>query len=170
MTFFKEHSWRHREYKKFSKKTGNYLYENSRLSAYTYDQYMGAVQGLQYIFCKKDFRYNEYIVKVLLPEALIKICMRIYQCGKDAAEEFLKMNFDKNPNLYPRGSAVYSPATTKTLPSSSSSSSSSTSAESKSIKASTSSSSLSTRPSASKLLVTASPKSKSKIEQFILLD
>jgi len=104
-----EHSWRHTQYKKFSKRTGNLLYENSAMSSYRYDQCMAAVHALQAIFCKKDYRYNEYIVKVLLPEALIKICMRIYQCSKDAAEEFLQVNNQNRPNAYPRGSAIYSP-------------------------------------------------------------
>lgn len=105
--FQKEHSWRHTEFKKFSKKSGNFLYENTAMNNYTYDQYMSAVRALQYVFCKKDSRYNEYIVKVLLPEALIKICMRIYQCSKDSAEEFLKKNNSKNPDARPNGSAIY---------------------------------------------------------------
>lgn len=106
-----DHSWRHQEYKKFSKKSGNLLYENSAMTSYTYDQYMSAVKALQSIFCKKNNKYDEYIVKVLLPEALIKICMRIYQCSKDAAEEFLKKNNIKNSFAdYPKGSAIYSPS------------------------------------------------------------
>jgi hypothetical protein len=39
-----------------------------------------------------ELKLDEYIVKVMLPEALIKICMRVYQCSKDAAEEYLKKN------------------------------------------------------------------------------
>lgn len=57
---------------------------------------MSAVKALQSIFCKKNHKYDEYIVKVLLPEALIKICMRIYQCSKDSAEEYLKKNNIQN--------------------------------------------------------------------------
>lgn len=72
---------------------------------------MSAVKALQTVFCKKDHKYDEYIVKVLLPEALIKICMRIYQCGKDSAEDYLAKNNIKTSFVdYPRGSAVYSPA------------------------------------------------------------
>jgi hypothetical protein len=36
-------------------------------------------------------------VKVLLPEALIKICMRINQCSKEDAEDYLHKNDRKNP-------------------------------------------------------------------------
>lgn len=66
------------------------------MTSYTQEQYMSAVKALQSIFCKKNNKYDEYIVKVLLPEALIKICMRVYQCGKNSAEEFLKKNNIKN--------------------------------------------------------------------------
>ena len=44
---------------------------------------------------------------MLLPEALIKICMRIYQCSKEAAEEYLqKNNFKNDFKQYPKGSIV----------------------------------------------------------------
>jgi hypothetical protein len=86
------------------------LYENSALTSYTEDQYTSAVKALQYIFCKKNHNLDEYIVKVLLPEALIKICMRVYQCSKLAAEEYLKRdNKVNNYKFHPKGSAVYSP-------------------------------------------------------------
>ncbi|CAF0748399.1 unnamed protein product [Brachionus calyciflorus] len=104
-----DHSWRHEEYKKFSKKSGNLLYENSAMTSYTYDQYMSAVKALQSVFCKKNNKYDEYIVKVLLPEALIKICMRVYQCSKGSAEEFLqKNNIKKCFKEYPKGSVIFS--------------------------------------------------------------
>ena len=45
----------------------------------------------------------------MLPEALIKICMRIYQCSKKSAEEFLQKNNVKTiKNKYPKGSVVRS--------------------------------------------------------------
>jgi hypothetical protein len=53
---------------------------------------MAATETLQTIFCKKNHKLDDYIVKVLLPEGLIKITMRIYQCGKDLAENFLFSN------------------------------------------------------------------------------
>jgi len=102
-----EHSWRHLEYKKYSKKSGNLLYSNAALSSYTLEQYTTAVTALQSIFCKKNNKCDEYIIKVLLPEALIKICMRIYQCSKEAAEDFLQHdNFKNNFEKCPQGSAV----------------------------------------------------------------
>lgn len=99
-----DHSWRHAEYKKNSKKSGNLLYSNAvGLGSYTQTQISAAVEALQLIFCRNNHKLDGYIVKVALPEALIKICMRIYQCSKDAAELYLKENnLDKkkktNPN------------------------------------------------------------------------
>lgn len=53
-------------------------------------------------------KLDEYIVKVALPEALIKICMRVYQCSKLAAEEYLKeLNLDKKEESFPKDSAAY---------------------------------------------------------------
>ena len=88
----KEHSWRHQEFKKTSKQASNLLYENSALLCFKSDQFTSVIHALQSIFCKKNNKHDDYIVKVLLPEALIKICMRIYQCGKYSAEEFLLKN------------------------------------------------------------------------------
>lgn len=102
-----DHSWRHLEYKKFSKKSGNLLYSNTALNSFRSEQYTAAAKALQSIFCRKNNKFDEYIVKVLLPEALIKMCMRIYQCGKEAAEEFLQRdNFKNNFKDFPRGSAI----------------------------------------------------------------
>jgi len=58
----KDHSWRHIEFKKYSKKSGNLLYCNTALTSYTREQYSAAVQALQNIFCKKD---NKVKYKVL---------------------------------------------------------------------------------------------------------
>ena len=103
------------------------MYCNTALTSYTREQYSAAVQALQNIFCKKDnkvkykvlfinieclkfflfWKCDDYIIKVLLPEALIKICMRIYQCSKEAAEEYLqKNNFKNDFKQYPKGSIV----------------------------------------------------------------
>jgi hypothetical protein len=126
--FEQEHSWRHSEYKKFSKKTGNFLYERTALTCFTEQQYKSALKALQWIFCKKDnkvtlnieyilfqfillflnsnAKYVDYIIKVLLPEALIKITMRIYQCGKQAAEDYLCENtLQTAMNCVPKNSA-----------------------------------------------------------------
>jgi hypothetical protein len=54
----KDHSWRHIEFKKYSKKSGNLLYCNTALTSYTREQYSAAVQALQNIFCKKDNKVN----------------------------------------------------------------------------------------------------------------
>ena len=90
------------------------------LNSFSYDQYMSAVKALQSVFCQnhnKVFRNlcfsrnfdetycifvvvlkrDEYIVKVLLPEALIKICMRIHQCSKSLAESYLQKSDHSKP-------------------------------------------------------------------------
>lgn len=52
ISIFKEHSWRHKEFKKYSKKLGNHLYCNSLLASFSHDQYMSAVRALQSVFCQ----------------------------------------------------------------------------------------------------------------------
>ena len=54
----KEDSWRHKEFKRHSKRGGNLLYSNTALGAYTFDQYSRATQALQTIFCKKNNKVN----------------------------------------------------------------------------------------------------------------
>ena len=54
------------------------------------------VRKFFYLISTTKKKRDEYIVKVLLPEALIKICMRIHQCSKLVAESYLeKYNFTK---------------------------------------------------------------------------
>jgi len=85
-----EHSWRHLEFKKNTHQASKLLCMNAATGGYSHDQYMTATYALRSVFCKSGNKYDDYIVKVLLPEALIKICMRIHQCSKDDAEEFLQ--------------------------------------------------------------------------------
>jgi hypothetical protein len=77
------------------------------MTSYREEQYMSCVKALQFIFCKKNNQLDEYIVKVLMPEALLKICMRVYQCSKQSAEDFL-MRDNKRNNFFncPRDSIV----------------------------------------------------------------
>lgn len=63
--------------------------------SYREEQYMSAVRALQFVFCKKNHDLDEYIVKVLLPEALVKICMQVYKCSKAAAEDYLRFDHKK---------------------------------------------------------------------------
>ena len=79
------------------------------MGSYTQDQILAAVKALQSIFCKNSNKLDEYIVKVLLPEALIKICMQVYQCAKEPAEDYLKeINLKKNSETAPIGSIKFS--------------------------------------------------------------
>ncbi len=112
------HSWRHLEYKKYTFNSSKVLYANSFICSYTEAQYMCVVKALQKIFSKSSnkvwlvsrhrilnfflrivffSKYDDYLVKVLLPEALIKMCMRVYQCNKENAEEHLFYNDRDNP-------------------------------------------------------------------------
>ena len=38
------------------------------------------------------FQDSGYLGKVMLPEALIKICMTVYRCQKEEAENYLQKN------------------------------------------------------------------------------
>ncbi len=50
-----EHSWRHAEYKKFSKKSGNVLYSHAvGMTSFTHEQIMSGVDGLRDIFCRSN--------------------------------------------------------------------------------------------------------------------
>ena len=42
---------------------------------------------------------DDYVEKVLLGEALTKICMRVRECSKPIAEQFLKLEIQKHKNL-----------------------------------------------------------------------
>jgi hypothetical protein len=81
------------------------------MTSYREDQYTAVVRVLQPLFSTKNHNRDDYIVKVLMPEALIKICMRVYQCSKESAETFL-LRDNKRTNFvnYPKGSATHSPA------------------------------------------------------------
>ena len=46
--------------------------------------------------CKINGENDKYIVEVLLPEALVKICMRVYKCSKEEVKEFLEHDNIKN--------------------------------------------------------------------------
>jgi hypothetical protein len=85
-----EHSWRHTQYKKNSARIGNMLCSKTLLACFREEQYMAAVRAFKSVFCQNHNRRDDYIVKVLLPESLIKICMRIHQCSKVKAEVFLE--------------------------------------------------------------------------------
>lgn len=87
-----EHSWRHEEYKKLTNKSSKILYQNGACCSYTPEQQLQASKTLESIFCRNDKRYVDYVCKVLLPESLIKICMRVFQCAKPEAEEYLHRN------------------------------------------------------------------------------
>jgi len=107
-----EHSWRHQEFKRELKSAQDALYFHTALANYSHEQHMAVVRGLRVIFLrgnKSPYEINDYIVKVLMPEALIKICMRIYQCSKQAAEDYLEVRQDRfypaNVEVVPRGSA-----------------------------------------------------------------
>ena len=57
--FKKEHSWRHKEFKKFSNKSSKILYSNAAILSYRDEQYMSATRALQHIFPKRNQVINK---------------------------------------------------------------------------------------------------------------
>ena len=51
-------------------------------------------------------KYDDYLLNVLLPEVLIAICARVYECSPENAEEFLRVTHSKSEldNTFPKGS------------------------------------------------------------------
>ena len=52
--FLKEHSWRHKEFKKYSNKSSKILYSKAAICSYRTNQYMSATNALQDIFSKRN--------------------------------------------------------------------------------------------------------------------
>ncbi|XP_061174037.1 uncharacterized protein LOC133183101 [Saccostrea echinata] len=63
------------------------LNHHVHLGLFTEDQLDVVMETLMSIFCKKHHKYLEYIMKVLLPETLIKIYMDHHNVSHDRAEE-----------------------------------------------------------------------------------
>ncbi|XP_013412165.1 uncharacterized protein LOC106174933 isoform X2 [Lingula anatina] len=81
---------RHEEYKKGGVSRYNLDHNQASLCVYLESQNDAVMETLIQIFCKKHNKYLDYLMKVLLPEALIKIYMDVHQVGHAAAEEALR--------------------------------------------------------------------------------
>ena len=104
----KEPSWRHDEYRK-SRKASHELYSSITFTSFQQSQFLAICNLFKSVFCtnKKNtvtnHKLDEYIFKVLLPEALIKICMFMYESDKENAEEYLlnvRKDDRKDWNIY----------------------------------------------------------------------
>ncbi|XP_052767328.1 uncharacterized protein LOC128208055 isoform X2 [Mya arenaria] len=71
---------------------------NSRIGSYTDEQVDTVMEALINIFCKRHNKYLDYLMKVLLPEMLVKIYMDIHNTSHEASEQILA--HDCNPKLY----------------------------------------------------------------------
>lgn len=79
-------SERHDVYKKGGKARKD-LNHHVHLGLFTEEQLDVVMETLMSIFCKKHHKYLEYIMKVLLPEALIKIYMNFHKMSHKEAED-----------------------------------------------------------------------------------
>lgn len=82
-------SWRHEMYKTGGPERHrlNFQCQFGNLSPKQLDIIM---EGLFNIFCKKHLKYEDYVSKVMLAEAIIKIHMDIYQISHKEAEDMLQ--------------------------------------------------------------------------------
>ncbi|XP_072024038.1 uncharacterized protein [Amphiura filiformis] len=80
---------RHQDYK-----AGGYLRSDLnhsvRFGPFTDEQQDMIIRALIRVFCRKHNHYFDYVTKVLLPEALAKICMEIQGVTHPEAEKFLR--------------------------------------------------------------------------------
>ncbi|XP_052276261.1 uncharacterized protein LOC127875320 isoform X2 [Dreissena polymorpha] len=93
----KVHCGRHEAYKKggISRQDLNY---NSRIARFTDEQVEAVMETLQALFCKRHTKYLDYLIKVLLPEVLVKIHMDIHKTNHEESEKLLAHAF--HPTLY----------------------------------------------------------------------
>ncbi|XP_041353431.1 uncharacterized protein LOC121371534 [Gigantopelta aegis] len=80
--------WRHQEYKKGGSSRANLNYY-VHFGLFTEEQQDVVMETLMSIFCKKHHRYLDYIMKVLLPEILIKILMEMKELSHNEADTLL---------------------------------------------------------------------------------
>lgn len=88
-----EPSWRHGEFKKNTRISKEALYGNAAFLNFDQSQFSTITNLFKQLFNMRrtlKFEITEYIVQVLLPESLIKICIFLYDCDKENAEIYLK--------------------------------------------------------------------------------
>lgn len=88
---------RHQAFKAGGSEKRELNYE-SRIGQFTDEQVDGVVKALMGIFCKRHMKYFDYLMQVLLPEALIKMHMDIYGTTHDKSDIALASTY--NPKLY----------------------------------------------------------------------
>ncbi|XP_052809490.1 uncharacterized protein LOC128237955 [Mya arenaria] len=74
---------------------------NSRICSYTDEQVDTVMQALENIFCKQDNKYLDYLLRVLLPEMLVKIHMDIHHTSHVVSEQIMAHDF--HPTLFNTG-------------------------------------------------------------------
>ncbi|XP_053400290.1 uncharacterized protein LOC128557215 [Mercenaria mercenaria] len=87
---------RHQAYKKGGKSRRDLNY-NSRLGQYTEEQVDTVMESLIAIFCKRHHKYLDYIMKVLLPEMLIKVHMDIHSTSHEESERSIASKQKTSP-------------------------------------------------------------------------
>ncbi len=86
-------SWHHITYQLKTNKSSNLLQANSCIGIFNNDQDQFIAQTLLKYFPNQ----MDYVCKVLLPEACMKICMHYYNCEKEEAQSYLELTTtDKN--------------------------------------------------------------------------
>ncbi|CAH1791877.1 unnamed protein product, partial [Owenia fusiformis] len=85
----KVYNRRHEDYKQGGKAKVNLMYQ-VRLGIFYEEQHEVVIEQLMAIFCKTNFTLLDYILKVLLPEMLVKIYMDVKHSTHDEAEQFME--------------------------------------------------------------------------------
>ncbi|CAH1792452.1 unnamed protein product [Owenia fusiformis] len=85
----KAYNRRHEDYKKGGKARIDLTYQ-VRLGIFHEEQHDVVMEQLMTMFCKKNFHFLDYILKVLLPETLVKIYMDVKHSTHEEAEQFME--------------------------------------------------------------------------------
>ena len=81
-------SWRHQAYRKKGKARAD-LKSKVRFGTYNDSQQEMFLDALTKTFCKKGTRYMNYVMDVLMPEAMTRVTSNLLQVSYDAAEVYL---------------------------------------------------------------------------------
>ncbi|CAC5380429.1 unnamed protein product [Mytilus coruscus] len=92
-------SWRHLDYKKGGR-SRKLLNHQVHLGLFTEEQQDIVMETLMSIFCKKHHKYLEYVMKVLLPEMLIKIHMAVHSVSHRESEVMMMEALSKPGGVY----------------------------------------------------------------------
>ncbi|XP_063426329.1 uncharacterized protein LOC134710079 [Mytilus trossulus] len=92
-------SWRHLDYKKGGR-SRKLLNHQVHLGLFTEEQQDIVMETLMSIFCKKHHKFMEYVMKVLLPEMLIKIHMAVNSVSHRESEVMMMEALSKPGGVY----------------------------------------------------------------------